>query len=597
MLVRLKNGVGVELVALTRYDGGAVKWWAPDGSPLAVPGVAPADLKHKGLLMAVRLLGPISQCRPRYLLGPALHPMKEFWPAGDKGLYLGVLGYADDRLYGKLHFNAAGGPWKELYRIPLTAADIGEPVRVNDFGIDTVALTSDGKSGRLVVEVECKSPNPLKGQRFAAIDAQGRGHPPAGRKVYPSLTRLDFDLPAPELRGLARQEQSWAAAWFVNVSLQGQPARVLARTGLGRGATPPMAGKVPPPAVVAKLPNGVRVELIAVGRLEDHAATDRMARMRWWTPQGKPADVPDVPAYYLEGQGLVLAMRIQNSGGAMVFHPRDGKLRRIDGAQYAASHGLWLFPLQPAGGKDTATVVLRSDAEKGPVVLEVPLTAKDLGRTKPIGKHGYDRIEDFRRPTASTIALRVRHGRQRTFGDWVAVDVDGKEYECVSAGFYGRFSECTFPVPPERLAKLILRASSPAEVRFDGISLAPGRRSEVQTAVRTVDRTIPPDTPAPPPAPAPPATKPAKEAQEESAPKPPADKKKPPATRAGKDISTVTYDVRDALAEAPPPEPSEMGFHAPRQKRPPPRPEPASTAAVANIIRAKVDPDSWPMDS
>jgi len=84
--------------------------------------------------------------------------------------------------------------------------------------------------------------------------------------------------------------------------------------------------------------------------------------------------------------------------------------------------------------------------------------------------------------------------------------------------------------------------------------------------------------------------------KESEEPSPPAASE--PATKpAGKDLSTVTYDVRDALVEAPAPEPSEMGFHAPRQKRPPPRPEPASTAAVANIIRAKVDPDSWPMDS
>jgi len=480
----LDNGTSVELLGLTKFNGGDLKWWSPDGSPTDLASVTARDMKRNGNIVAFRFYGRVGSFAGYYMIASAMHEIKEKWQAGSEGVWLGVLGYPEERDFGKLYFSSKGKPGQTLFTIPLTADDIGRRRAINRYGVNRIqGFERIGFDG---FAIEILHDDKLDGDEFAAVDRSGKMREYVDGYSTKNRSYMKYKFPAEDLAAIVRQKYSYSAAKFVNVSLQGKKAKVLLEREQTGVPEQPRVSLDSKPKFMATMPNGVKVGLVALGRLVDGS-------LQWWTPEAEPTSIPEVLECDVEGYDVVLAYKLQGSNGFTSYSMQNDGLHRIKEDWYVQSHQLWMAPLDKAAYARTADFAVRAQGGQWETRLEIPLSEKEIGQEIEINKLGYEKVAEFTELTPNSFRVRITYSsKRRALGEFAVEDKEGKIHEGTSRTVWRSQSEMIFPIPAEQLSKLVVRKQQIGQATFRNISLQPGQRTKVQIETQQVGYLIPP---------------------------------------------------------------------------------------------------------
>ncbi|MEN6425080.1 MAG: M56 family metallopeptidase [Phycisphaerales bacterium] len=158
----------------------------------------------------------------------------------------------------------------------------------------------------------------------------------------------------------------------------------ISTAGGGSGGAPGEPGteeaKPSDSSLVARLANGVTIELLAYSRLDE-------AGLEWWTPQGERTTIPDVYEADVEGHGALLALRIEPEPEyvlAWSYQPpdlrRDLKIWRMDGGN------TWLAALGQE--RNYVNVEVYARVKDPPAVHSMSVKQKDDQGVIQIGAYG-----------------------------------------------------------------------------------------------------------------------------------------------------------------------------------------------------------------
>ncbi len=493
----------VELLGLIRSSDKEAGWWAPDGSPIAAPQVQDADLKDLGTIAAFRLAPADLRLKGYFLKGSHVLEFKDTWPGSGDGIVLGAIDHPEGRRFGNLLVSVQA-PGRPLYTFPLKAEDAGGPGRVDKYGVQ--AFTGMVETGPSQFRVTVLHSSDVRKEHLAAVDRDDELHVPAEisqqRGNYDYSTTLTFGFPMERLAGIALMRPTRFEAGFRNVALQPSiEANPVAVVRDYRKRRPEQEIREPlevKPPFRAQLPNDLTVELLGVVRYSD-------AGLTWWAPDGGPiAPVAGVLEADVEGYGDVLAIRIQGEGGGFIsFTERGGGRVRVEGGSYVRPPGIWLSHVDPTGRQDETTLVMEMEGGKAKTILTVPVTADELAKGEKIVDQGaLEKITRIEPVTPEACKVTLVH-RIRSSGlsgiEFMAMDEAGEVHMHTAGSFYGERRELTFPIPADALVAIAVQQQGRAEVRFAGISLEPGHRTQVTSQVK--DLTARPTTgsePAPP---------------------------------------------------------------------------------------------------
>ncbi len=482
--VDLDNSTSFELLGLTKFNGEDLKWWSPEGQPIELPSVTSQDIKHKGNIAAFRFYGPVDSFTGYYMIASYIHEIKEIWQVGSSGVWLGVLGYPQERNFGKLYFRTKGKPGRTLYTIPVTLRDIGKKRAINQYGVNIIQsferIGSDGFA------IELFHDEQLAGDEFAAVDKSGKMHEYTEGYSTRNRSYMKYKLPPEELAGIVRQKYSFSAVYFRNVSLQGEKTKVAIEYEKRDEPGQPRLTVDVNSKFLATMPNGVKVGLIALGWLTDGS-------LQWWKPDGQTTDIPGILECDIEGYDVVLAYKIQGSNGSTSYSIQEDQLQRIKSGWFVRSHGLWMVPLEKAPQRRVADFAVRAYGGPSETRLEIPLSEKDIGREIEISWLGYEKVAEFTAVTPDSFRVKINYSSQkRALGEFVAVDKTGKTHERVSGAVWQDSCRATFPISVSKLSHLALQRQEIGQATFRNISLQPGQNTKVQKESLKVDRLIPP---------------------------------------------------------------------------------------------------------
>jgi beta-lactamase regulating signal transducer with metallopeptidase domain len=476
--VELDNGTGVELLALTRFDGGNLGWWAPDGRPIFMP-LTLSDMEHTGSIAAFRLYGPVDSFKA--YVGPPRHEIKQIWQAASASdnTWLAVLGYPQQRNFGILYISTKAAPRQIVFTIPLTIEDLKAGRTVNQFGVSKIQSFKPLGPGQFAVELLHN--DKLAGDTFAARDRSGNTHEFEYGYSTANRSYMRFGLAPEELTGIVRLEKPNSAVIFRNVSLRGKRTRVVVEQPEKAPTAQPV---VIDPRLTATLPNGVRVTPVALARLTGDVIES-------WTPQGRLTDLPAVLECDVEAHALALAYRVEGAAGFVPYLPGEDGLTKMEDYQYLDSTGLWLVELTPPANQTVTGFTVRARGGQPTTVLEIPLGEKDLGRQKNIGAHGYLEVTEFVKRTPESFTVTITHAEDRTRGEFLAIDKQGRAHGRTAGSFRPGSSMLTFPISAEQLSRIVLGARQIGEATFGNISLKPGQETQVRIETRLVDSIYP----------------------------------------------------------------------------------------------------------
>jgi len=479
--VDLPNGTSAEVLALTQFHGGELKWWAPDGRPIRLPSVSKDDMKHEGSIVAIRFYGSVNSFKCGYLIASSMHEIKELWQVGS-GIWLGVLDYPKERNFGKLWFSTKGGSGETLFTIPITSKDLKKRRMVNQFGVNKIQAFEPIDSGGFTIELLHK--DRLAGDRFAAVDLSGKTHEYGYGDSTRNRSYMKYQFPPEDMASIVRQKLSYAEAKINNVSLQGKNAKVVTTVRQFKETSEPEVDISVDRKFKAVMPNGVEVGLVAVGRLTGGAP-------QWWTPEGKPTDVPGVLECDLEGWPTVIAIKVRNAKGFTEYLLQESQLNKVKASWHVWSHKLWMIALDDLGDTTSAHFAIRAHGGPWETLAEVPLTANDIGREIEIGREGYYKVTECSALTPDSFEVKITHAKKYTWADWAAVDKQGKTHEHTAGSYYSSRAELTFALSAQQLSKIILRRQQAGQATFKNISLKPWHETEIQIDTRQVDSLSP----------------------------------------------------------------------------------------------------------
>jgi beta-lactamase regulating signal transducer with metallopeptidase domain len=243
--------------------------------------------------------------------------------------------------------------------------------------------------------------------------------------------------------------------------------------------SPPEPDSGIPDAHRARLPNGVQVELLGVGRFSD-------GQLQWWSPDGSELEaVAGVLESDVEGYGTVVAARIRGEATTWLAEQEvEGTRRTIDNSAFVHSAGVWLAHVAPASELESGNLILSISGGPAEIVETVPVDGSEDDTYADGIIEEIVKFESTGRESCE-VEFRFRDLQRGTRGsDFVGIDQDGNFVESSAGSFGGGGATLTFPVSRERLKAVAVRQRSTHEVRFDDISLKPGHRTEVARSTR-----------------------------------------------------------------------------------------------------------------
>jgi beta-lactamase regulating signal transducer with metallopeptidase domain len=304
-VARLPGGATVEFLGIHDCAGGDESWWRPDGEALpgAPSGYSTNTRSHRPneiYEVLFRISSPAGRtfAKMEWTRGTSSTPGFLYRNRGRRGS--DVPDNADDL------FNAVLTAGSEASRVRIDIAvgleNAWEPLGALNVQATQAAVTlSDAviypareEGGKTLVTVTHRISD--REVRLVAVDRNGSVHEPVGQATRQGGGIVSqeprFELPLAEIRQfrLEAQKLTWMA--FRNISLRpGQKTEVWTVLPDGDRESPGRAEPVAPPtgspsdvtrttAAVARLPNGVRVELIGI---HDRAGGEES----WWRPDGE----------------------------------------------------------------------------------------------------------------------------------------------------------------------------------------------------------------------------------------------------------------------------------------------------------------------
>jgi len=480
----LDNGTSVELLALTKFEGGALRWWSPEGQPIELPSITAQDIKHQGNIAAFRFYGPVDSFTSYCMIASSMHEIKEKWQIASSGVWLGVLGYPEERNFGKLYFRTKGKPGQTIYTIPIKPSDIGKIRAINQYGVNNIQ--SFERTAFDGFTIELLHDDKLAGDEFAAVDRAGKMHEYTEGYSARNRSYMKYEFPAEELAAIVRQKFSYSTVQFVNVSLQGKKTKVVIEHIQRGELEQPKVNVDVNPRFIATMPNGVKVSLVALGRLVDGS-------LQWWTPEAEHTSIPDILECDVEGYDVVLAYKVQGSNGFTSYSIQDDQLHRKKDDWLVRSHQLWMVSLDEAAHVGTADFAVRAYGGPLETRLEIPLSEKEIGQEIEVNWLGYKKVAEFTEVTPDSFRVKVTYNsKKRALGGFAAVDKAGKTHKRTSGAFWPGQCEITFPISAKSLSHLVLQQQQIGQATFRNISLQPGQRTKVRIESRQVDYLIPP---------------------------------------------------------------------------------------------------------
>jgi hypothetical protein len=480
----LPDGGSVELLGLVRSWEKSAGWWSPDGSPIAGPEIPDTDLKNVGTIAAFRVDPADLSVEGAFLEGSGHWPFKQLWKTGAEGILLGAVWHPEDRRFANLWVRARGRPGKRLHTFPLTAADAGKVRQVDQFGVyDLAGLRATGPSQFSLKVVHAYK---FREGRLAAVDKADRLRPPTGRRRQSGTqesTLLTFDFPLEQLSGIVLWEPTSHSFFLRNVALNrgvhARPEVLVRRRGVLVTSRKEFYPHEPPAKYRAELPNGLVIQLLGLVRY----AGDGLV---WWAPDGQPIDpIAGILESDVEGYGTVIAFTAE---GEQYYckncTERDGTREWIRGSSFVYNAGTWLAHLDPTGKAEQAVFILETQAGVPKTLVEVPVTADDLGKEKAVDRDGIQSITNIERITPDSFRLSILHSTRGEGLQFVARDTSGKVHRRVTDSSSDGMATLKLRFPIEQLAAVALEQRQRAEVRFSGIGLQPGRQAEVKIAVK-----------------------------------------------------------------------------------------------------------------
>ncbi len=261
--------------------------------------------------------------------------------------------------------------------------------------------------------------------------------------------------------------------------------------------------------VVAELPNGVTVELLAYSHLVPRGG------LFWFDPQGQEATIPGVYEADVEGLGTILAMRVQPPEAHLVAQLYRGPdSQNIDKPWQLLDTDIWLLPLRDE--RSFANLRVLTQWTEPPAIDTIPLTEENLGQLVAVNRYGIASIVDLQvvesfsadmlmnqmgqpsilgtgvataesmglQDMAEPPMLQFSYIRERGSFQKVAafLDKEGRTHPVEQVKVDSTGTTCQGRIWPGRLAGILVEASAvrAADVRFRNISLAPARVTEIQ---------------------------------------------------------------------------------------------------------------------
>ncbi len=480
----LPDGGSVELLGLIRSWEKSAGWWAPDGSPIAGLEIPDTDVENLGTIAAFRVDPADLSLEGAFVEGSVHWPFKQLWKTSAEGVMLGAVWHPEGRRFANLWVRARGRPGKRLHTFPLTADDAGKVRQVDQFGVyDLAGLRATGPSQFSLKVVHAYE---FREGRLAAVDKDGRLHLPTDqrrRSGAQESTLLTFGFPLEQLSGVVLWEPTSHSFFLRNVALNrgvhARPEVVVRRHGVLMTSRKDFYPHEPPAKYRAELPNGLVIQLLGLVRCGDGGLV-------WWAPDGQPVDpVAGILEADVEGYGTVIAFTAE---GEQYFcrecTERDGTREWIRGSSFVYNAGTWLAHLDPSGKAEQGVFILETQAGEPKTLVEVPVTAADLGEEKAVGQGGIQSITNIERITPDSFQLSILHSTRGEGLQFVARDTSGKAHRRVTDSSSDGMATLTLRFPIEQLAAVALEERPRAEVRFSGIALQPGHQTEVKIAVK-----------------------------------------------------------------------------------------------------------------
>ena len=261
--------------------------------------------------------------------------------------------------------------------------------------------------------------------------------------------------------------------------------------------------------VVAELPNGVTVELLAYSHLVPRGG------LFWFDPQGQEATIPGVYEADAEGLGTILAMRVQPPEAHLVAQLYRGPdSQNIDKPWQLPDTDIWLLPLRDE--RSFANLRVLTQWTEPPAIETIPLSEQDLGQLVAVNRYGIASIVDLQvvesfsadmlmnqmdqpsilgtgvataesmglQDMAEPPMLQFSYIRERaSFQKVIAfLDQEGRTHPVEQVKVDSTGTTCQGRIWPGRLAGILVEASAvrAADVRFRNLSLTPERVTEIQ---------------------------------------------------------------------------------------------------------------------
>ncbi len=261
--------------------------------------------------------------------------------------------------------------------------------------------------------------------------------------------------------------------------------------------------------VVAELPNGVTVELLAYSHLVPRGG------LFWFDPQGQETTIPGVYEADAEGLGTILAMRVQPPEAHLVAQLYRGPdSQNIDKPWQLPDTDIWLLPLRDE--RSFANLRVLTQWTEPPAIETIALSEENLGQLVAVNRYGIASIVDLQVVESfSADMLMNQMGQPSILGTGVAtaesmglqdmaeppmlqfsyirerasfqkviafLDQEGRTHPVEQVKVDSTGTTCQGRIWPGRLAGILVEASAvrAADVRFRNISLAPARVTEIQ---------------------------------------------------------------------------------------------------------------------
>ncbi len=229
--------------------------------------------------------------------------------------------------------------------------------------------------------------------------------------------------------------------------------------------------------------NGATVKLLGVGRLRDDA-------VELWAPDGKPAAPPiDLRPADLEGRGEVLAVEMIPGKGGISFtddqylpHPTTSRRTTM----LVHSH-VWLMSDLPRD--EAGHIHHRLDLMTGAWQTVATFPVKADQPETPINRHGIITIGPIEAKPEGRTEVTIRSKGLGENTDFFAVDRRAVAHKSDGGAHNSHRSLIRFPLPPDRIAAIVLREQQVVPVVFRGVAAEPNADSKPQ--LRTLPKAKP----------------------------------------------------------------------------------------------------------